>query len=93
MTDLRTQISSRYFFSEFSMPKIKVTDYLEELSRDADVIRFKIHSKNLDKPYDIDFSNCTFHEEMLPVPYRYFYLNFKIYFTRNKNKTFHLFLL
>ncbi|KAK0161805.1 hypothetical protein PV327_008219 [Microctonus hyperodae] len=54
-----------YFIIHFEAPPRKIEDLLEEYRRDIDIIRNKAYKKS-DEP----IPPCTWHDEMLPVPFR-----------------------
>ncbi|XP_057321232.1 probable 28S ribosomal protein S6, mitochondrial [Microplitis mediator] len=54
-----------YYIIHFDIPPRKIDDLIEECGRDIDIIRNRIFKKPDDEP-----EPCTWHEEMLPPPYR-----------------------
>ncbi|CAD6218888.1 GSCOCG00011487001-RA-CDS [Cotesia congregata] len=57
---------ANYYVIHFDVPPRKIDDLLEEYGRDIDIIRSRIYKK----PDDKEQPQCTWHEEMLPPPYR-----------------------
>lgn len=48
-----------------NLPPSKIVDLKDEIGRDVDVIRRRIH-----KVQPPEYIECTLHEEILPPPYR-----------------------
>ncbi|XP_065201580.1 small ribosomal subunit protein bS6m-like [Planococcus citri] len=59
--------SGNFFLYELHMPKALIPDLYNEYTRDVDVIKHTFLPK---EEAEIDFENCTFEDEMKPVPYR-----------------------
>lgn len=55
-----------HFLIHFDVPPKELDKILDECNRDVDIVKLRIFKKN--EPIKKD---CTFHEEMLPPPYRY----------------------
>jgi len=55
-----------HFFIYFDIPPKEIDKIIDKYNRDMDIVRSKIFKQ--DKPPKVE---CTFHEEMLPPPYRY----------------------
>lgn len=47
------------------MPPREIDKIMDKYNRDIDIVRLKIYKQN--QPVKME---CTFHEEMLPPPYR-----------------------
>ncbi|XP_070164285.1 small ribosomal subunit protein bS6m [Polyergus mexicanus] len=56
---------ANHFLIHFDVPPKDIDKILDECNRDIDIVRLRIFKQN--KPIKTD---CTFHEEMLPPPYR-----------------------
>lgn len=56
---------ANHFFIYFDVPPKEVESILDKCNRDIDIVRLKIFKQNT--PFKVE---CTFHEEMLPPPYR-----------------------
>lgn len=63
-----------HFLIYFDVPPKEVEKIYDEYKRDIDILKATILKPNISSK-----QNCTFHEEMLPPPYRYIYLFFIIY--------------
>ncbi|XP_050448644.1 probable 28S ribosomal protein S6, mitochondrial [Cataglyphis hispanica] len=56
---------ANHFLIHFDIPPKEMEKILDQYNRDVDIVKLKIFKKN--EPIKKD---CTFHEEMLPPPYR-----------------------
>ncbi|KAL0103608.1 hypothetical protein PUN28_017706 [Cardiocondyla obscurior] len=56
---------ANHFFIYFDAPPQELNQILDKCNRDMDVVGIKIYKQN--EPSN---KECTFHEEMLPPPYR-----------------------
>ncbi|KAL6266676.1 probable 28S ribosomal protein S6, mitochondrial [Pogonomyrmex barbatus] len=56
---------ANHFFLYFDVPPTEVEKIIDKCNRDIDIVRSKIYKKYI--PFK---KTCTFHEEMLPPPYR-----------------------
>ncbi|XP_020297234.1 probable 28S ribosomal protein S6, mitochondrial [Pseudomyrmex gracilis] len=54
-----------HFLIYFDAPSKEIEKILDECNRDVDIVRLKIY-----KQTELQKKPCTFHEEMLPPPYR-----------------------
>lgn len=54
-----------HFFIFFDIPPREIDKIMDKYNRDIDIVRLKIYKQN--EPVKTE---CTFHEEMLPPPYR-----------------------
>ncbi|KAL6443236.1 hypothetical protein ACFW04_002868 [Cataglyphis niger] len=57
---------ANHFLIHFDIPPKDLEKILDEYNRDVDIVKLRIFKK-----YEPIKKNCTFHEEMLPPPYRY----------------------
>lgn len=58
---------SSNFFIYFDVPPVEIDKILDKCNRDIDIVRLQIYKHEPIKKE----RKCTFHEEMLPPPYRY----------------------
>ncbi|XP_011876746.1 PREDICTED: probable 28S ribosomal protein S6, mitochondrial [Vollenhovia emeryi] len=56
---------ANHFFIYFDVPPKELGTIMDQCNRDIDIVRLKIYKQN--SPVK---KECTFHEEMLPPPYR-----------------------
>ncbi|XP_029156402.1 probable 28S ribosomal protein S6, mitochondrial [Nylanderia fulva] len=61
----RLHREANHFLIYFDAPPKEIEKINDEYNRDIDVIRAKIFKQNIPRE-----QQCTFHEEMLPPPYR-----------------------
>lgn len=55
------------FFIYFDVPPLEIDKIIDKCNRDIDIVKLQIykHNESINKEH-----RCTFHEEMLPPPYR-----------------------
>lgn len=58
-----------YLFYEFNVEKKLVRDVWQDWKRDRDTIKYKLFPGKIGDTFNFD--ECTFEDEMKPVPYRY----------------------
>ncbi|XP_072752524.1 small ribosomal subunit protein bS6m [Anoplolepis gracilipes] len=61
----RVHKEANHFLIHFDIPPKEIDKIVDEYNRDTDIIRSRVFKQR--EPIKI---NCTFHDEMLPPPYR-----------------------